>query len=316
MMKNVALLVAIVAIFASCDKYKKTTSGTKYKVYEGNGAVIKPGEIMQIDISAKYKDSILFSTVQNGMPQFIPYDTAKLPADLKQVFTGVKVGDSIVLAISTDSLIKMGRADSIMKKGDFAYQSFKIVKVYANEKAADSAYQQLMVVAQEKQKAKDVEQVKVDETMIADYIKKNKINATRTENGVYVEIIKPGTGAFIDTNNVVKVFYTGKLFNGQQFDSNTDPTKGDALLVNLTSDYNLGMTVIPGWNEGLKKLNKGAVAKLYIPSGLAYGSRGQQPKIAPNSNLIFNIEIADVLNKTQAKVEADALRKKYEQMQH
>jgi hypothetical protein len=44
-------------------------------------------------------------------------------------------------------------------------------------------------------------------------------------------------------------------------------------------------------------LNKGAVAKFYIPSTLAYGKQGSGSDIKPNSILIFDIEVLDVLNK-------------------
>mgnify|MGYP003547348510 CR=1 FL=1 len=51
--------------------------------------------------------------------------------------------------------------------------------------------------------------------------------------------------------------------------------------------------VIRGWTEGLGLLGEGGKAVLYIPSELAYGSRGNH-SIAPNSTLIFDVEILKV----------------------
>ena len=51
--------------------------------------------------------------------------------------------------------------------------------------------------------------------------------------------------------------------------------------------------VIPGWTEGLQKINKGGKIKLYIPPQLAYGDEGR-PGIPPSSALIFDIEILDI----------------------
>jgi FKBP-type peptidyl-prolyl cis-trans isomerase len=51
--------------------------------------------------------------------------------------------------------------------------------------------------------------------------------------------------------------------------------------------------VIPGWTEGLQKINQGGKIRLYIPPQLAYGDAGQQG-IPPGSTLIFDIELLDV----------------------
>ena len=51
--------------------------------------------------------------------------------------------------------------------------------------------------------------------------------------------------------------------------------------------------VIKGWTEGLGLLGEGGKATLYIPSDLAYGARGTRG-IAPNSTLIFDVEVLKV----------------------
>jgi FKBP-type peptidyl-prolyl cis-trans isomerase FkpA len=40
-------------------------------------------------------------------------------------------------------------------------------------------------------------------------------------------------------------------------------------------------------------MNKGSKFKFFIPAELAYGSQGAPPKIAPESTLIFEIELLD-----------------------
>ena len=49
--------------------------------------------------------------------------------------------------------------------------------------------------------------------------------------------------------------------------------------------------LIPGFVEGLEKLNYGDKAVLYIPSKLAYGAQGAGGIIPPNADIIFEIEL-------------------------
>jgi FKBP-type peptidyl-prolyl cis-trans isomerase len=47
--------------------------------------------------------------------------------------------------------------------------------------------------------------------------------------------------------------------------------------------------------EGIQLLKVGSKARLYIPSNLAYGPQGRPPQIAPNSTLIFDVELLDIV---------------------
>jgi hypothetical protein len=81
------------------------------------------------------------------------------------------------------------------------------------------------------------------------------------------------------------------------------------LLVALVQDPSRGLTVIKGWNDGLTLLNKGAKARFYIPSTLAYGAQAQGPDLGANEILVFDIDVADVLDRDQAVIENEKARK-------
>ncbi|MEP6712325.1 MAG: FKBP-type peptidyl-prolyl cis-trans isomerase [Ferruginibacter sp.] len=312
------LLMAVIAFSACKESFKKAKDGTEYQVITAKGGkLITTGNIMELGILVKYKDSLLFSSAETGMPQFAPYDTAQFPPLYKEIFKNLHVGDSITVKLSTDSIIKQGQSAPFMQKGQFIYQTYKITNVYATQEEADKARKAAMVNAEAIAKVKSADQLKKDDKTLTDYFAKNNIKAVKAPEGTYVEIITPGTGSNVDTSVIVKTNYTGKTLAGVEFDSNTDPAKGhvEPYNVNMTNDPSLGQPVIKGWNDGLTLLNKGAKAKFYIPSSLAYGAQAQGPDIAPNSILVFDIEVLDILNKTQAKVAIEEQNKKMQAMQ-
>ena len=114
-------------------------------------------------------------------------------------------------------------------------------------------------------------------------LKENKA-IVELPSGLRYEIVKQGDGAAPKPTETVKVHYTGTLIDGTVFDSSVQR--------NEPAEFQLDQ-VIPGWTEGLQKLNKGGKIKLYVPSQLAYGddARGNIP---PSATLIFDIELLDI----------------------
>jgi FKBP-type peptidyl-prolyl cis-trans isomerase FkpA len=129
--------------------------------------------------------------------------------------------------------------------------------------------------------------VSEDSIIILNYIKSDNataaIDALRHPSGLYYKILSPGFGNAPVLSSKVFIKYTGRLTNDTIFDSLTDASR---------SGWVLG-TLIDGWKIGLPLISKGGKIKLYIPSALAYGCRGQST-IAPNQVLIFEVELVDL----------------------
>jgi len=91
----------------------------------------------------------------------------------------------------------------------------------------------------------------------------------------------------------IKVNYTGKLKNGDMFDSTVDQGK--------PFKFKLGAgEVIKGWDEGFALMSKGEKGILIIPPELGYGKKGAPDPyedniyiIPPNAMLIFEVELLD-----------------------
>jgi FKBP-type peptidyl-prolyl cis-trans isomerase len=119
-----------------------------------------------------------------------------------------------------------------------------------------------------------------------EYFKKLETNKAvlKLPSGLRYEIVKQGDGAAPKATDTVKVHYTGTLVDGSVFDSSVQ--RGEP------AEFPLDQ-VIPGWTEGIQKVNKGGKIKLYVPANLAYGDDGR-PGIPPGSTLIFDVELLDI----------------------
>jgi FKBP-type peptidyl-prolyl cis-trans isomerase FklB len=109
-------------------------------------------------------------------------------------------------------------------------------------------------------------------------------------SGLQYKIIENGTGAKPGKEDSVTVDYTGKLIDGQVFDSSEKTGKPATFKVSQ---------VIPGWTEALQLMPAGSTWEIYVPAGLAYGTRSVGGPIGPNETLIFKIHLISV-NKTAA----------------
>ena|SRR5687768_7354110 len=97
-----------------------------------------------------------------------------------------------------------------------------------------------------------------------------------------------GDGEEAVAGSNVSVHYVGTLENGEKFDSSRD--RGVPFQFALGSGG-----VIAGWDEGIEGMKVGGVRELTIPPDLGYGAAGSPPVIPPNSTLLFEVELLDVL---------------------
>lgn len=110
-----------------------------------------------------------------------------------------------------------------------------------------------------------------------------------TDSGLKMQDLVIGTGASPQLGQTVVVHYTGTLEDGTEFDSSR---KGGP--ASPPAQFRLGPGIIPAWNEGLATMKAGGRRKLFVPSALGYGAQGRPPRIPPNANLIFDIELVGV----------------------
>lgn len=120
------------------------------------------------------------------------------------------------------------------------------------------------------------------------FLEKNKARegVTTTESGLQYEVITAGTGEKPTLTDQVRVHYHGTLIDGKVFDSSVE--RGEPVVFGVNQ-------VIPGWTEALQLMPVGSKWKIYLPSNIAYGERGAGGDIGPNSVLIFEVELLEIV---------------------
>jgi FKBP-type peptidyl-prolyl cis-trans isomerase len=119
------------------------------------------------------------------------------------------------------------------------------------------------------------------------FLKENasKPGVKTTPSGLQYKVITEGHGKKPKATDTVLVHYRGTMIDGQEFDSSYKRNEPISFPLN---------GVIPGWTEGVQLMKEGGKIQLFIPSNLAYGSRGAGGVIPPDSTLVFDIELLKV----------------------
>jgi len=114
--------------------------------------------------------------------------------------------------------------------------------------------------------------------------------------GVSVTTITEGIGESPTIEDVVFVKYTGKLEDGTVFGQSRElPVPIPGILP--AGEPMLLKEMIPGFQEGFTRMQKGGKYTLFIPSEKGYGANPQPGSpIPPNADLIFDIELVDFMS--------------------
>ncbi|MDX2346377.1 MAG: FKBP-type peptidyl-prolyl cis-trans isomerase [Legionella sp.] len=128
---------------------------------------------------------------------------------------------------------------------------------------------------------------------------KSKPGVVSLPSGLQYKIVTAGKGIRPAKEDTVTVEYTGRLLNGEVFDSTEKAGKPVSFKLSQ---------VIPGWTEALQLMPAGSTWEVFIPAKLAYGSRNVGGTIGPNETLIFNVHLVDV-QKEAAKDSKPSVKK-------
>ena len=224
----------------------------------------------------------------NGSQFFITHNEYQSINGSYTVFGQLLIGQNVVDTIAIGDKMNIV---NIIRVG-------KEAKKFDASKVFDAYFLELEVSAKVKQEA--MAKAKTD---FLKTVEENKIKATELASGLKMLIIEKGSGVKPKTGTRVRINCSGYFTDGNLFYSTYkeinemfgkyDQRAEDAGLYNpFTMPYSTEATLIPGFREGMLKMDYGDRAMLFIPSHLGYGPQKNGP-LPPNTDLVFEIELVD-----------------------
>ena len=287
-MKNFTKLciafVALAVLGVACSKhpgFKKDKEGLYYKFYIVNKTEAQPqmGDIVDLTLNLRTIDSVLFENA----PLSEKIIESLFPGDFFAAVQKMHLGDSATFIIDGASFFQyfFGQEEYPFESNDL-YFDMKLNHILPKEE-----YESMQAERMQQYELMIEEYRVAEDSLINDYITKNNIKISPTEDGIYFIKTVSGKGKAIANGSTVSVHYTGKLLDGAVFDSSIEQ--------GTPFDVTVGQgQVIPGWEKALLLMRGGDKATVLIPSKLAYGSRGADYVIPPYTPLIFDMEILSV----------------------
>jgi FKBP-type peptidyl-prolyl cis-trans isomerase FkpA len=309
-MKNIKNLILAGGLIASavavtgCDQGRKETTadGTEYRYIREGSQKPNTGEFVLYHFTAQNEnDSTFISSYDQNTPAYLQYNEGQeTQTGIDEIFMNLRKGDSILIETTAGKMFGEFGVPPFLRDEEKIALRIGVVDVL-DEAAFQDYFTAMAAEQQERQAAQAKVQTEEDIQIIEQYIAENNLQANRTESGLFYVIEKEGTGKEVNAGDVVSVDYTGYVLDGTVFDTSRENVARETNTYNEARggyepiEVQVGAgRVIPGWDEGLQLLRKGSVAKLIIPSPMAYGPRQASEVITPNSVLVFDVEVKDV----------------------
>ncbi len=289
---KLVIFLGVISLMACKGEDQGTIQGYKYKIHSSTGgkkAAIGDYVYFNLTISDD-KDSILQQMNRYpDIPQLqIPTEEqlAEMPNPIAGMLKLMSVDDSASLYLPIDSFKNLPM--DLPGMTEIRYH------VRVRDIMTEEEYLKDMEAQQEAKMAKAAElKMRLPEItqLVEDFARDYKQGRAQFEtlpSGLRYKMIEEGQGSTVSAGSMASVHYYGALPDGSPFDNSF--SRGEPFTFQVGSGQ-----VIRGWDEGLQQLKKNSKALLLIPSEMGYGAAGSPPSIPGNSELIFYVEITDVM---------------------
>lgn len=213
----------------------------------------------------------------------VPF-SLKTPKDKNSYAVGMNMGKGLASSLKTQS-VDLDQAILIRGFKDALAGG----KTLLTDDEVKTILTQLQTDLRTQQMAKAKEDTDTNKKAGAEYLASNKTKegVVTLPSGLQYKILAEGTGPKPTAADTVTANYRGTLLNGTEFDSSAKHGQPGTFPVT---------GVIKGWTEALQLMPVGSKWQLFIPSDLAYGDRGADPRsgIGPGATLIFEVELLSI----------------------
>lgn len=207
----------------------------------------------------------------NGSQFFITKSAAPWLDGQYSVFGEVVEGQDVVDSIEEGDTLETVK---IIRKGEAA------TEFETDQDAFDSRLAELEENRREDQRRTVGQQLS--------YVEKNWPDAKDAGEGMRYLIEEEGSGPSPEAGDTIAVHYTGYLLNGMPFESTREREE--------PVEFTLGEeSIIEGWERTLLDMRVGEKRRAIIPPNLAYGSQGARDIIPPNSFIVLDVELVEIV---------------------
>jgi FKBP-type peptidyl-prolyl cis-trans isomerase len=287
---TLALVLAVMsAVMISCNfgefsGFKKTKTGTYYKVYTNDNndtTQVRKGSIVTISLKYGLKDSTMFDSKEMPQPIILPVQEPQYEGDFYECLTMLQKGDSATFILKAGPLFtktfgQPALPEPLTEESDI-YFDVAVKNVQTQEEIDRETQVRNMQLEQEEM------------TKLEEYVRANNITAQPTASGIYFLETKKGTGKSPVQDGYVTAHYTVHLLGGQQLFSTVE--RGEPIDFKCGSQFEN-----EGFMEVIMMMKEGGKCNAIIPSSKAFGAQGAGQVVPPFSTLYYDIELVKTMS--------------------
>ena len=286
------LFLAMIFFIVSCENNKAAEKnmqlltmdcGYKYKHHIRNeGPKPQVGEVAYYYFILRADDSLMMNGRDAGMisKTQIPVPLSNPQAVASPTLEGLKlmsIGDSMTVIVPLDSIPQMPPGFEKFKN---FYYDLVLIDIKSQE-------ENLKIIEEESNRNKaKVEEISIFVKQVIDDYQAGKLDDKMTEkpSGLKYIIHEDGKGQIPEKGETVQVRYHSLLSDGKPYDSSFPNSHTYPIKVGAGS-------VTAAFDEALTCIRRGTKATFFVPSQLGYGEVGVPSFIAPNTDLVYYIEL-------------------------
>ena len=290
-MRNAVLIALCLLALCACseDKYpgfSVTESDLYYRLDALGDLERSPtvGDYLTLNLACATEDSVYFSSEESLTEGRLTWlmDSVESTGGFREALGMLKEGDSASFMISTEHFYTNFLNQQVP---DFVKGVSRIeVRTRLVQIQNEAEMEAFQVARRDALLRLEVE----EQAALVRYVDYQKIDSSAYYHGIWVVKTQETESTLAELNRHVQVSYQGSFLDGHVFESTQ--ARGAPL------DFTIGHPdiVIKGLEMGIKQMRAGEIARIIIPSQLAFGEKGVPGIVPPFTTVVYDVELLNV----------------------